>query len=96
MFRSDTDTEVLAHLINDMKSMNPDLPLAGIVAKSLLLVKGTIGMVVLDQAKPDMLVRSPEHVNVIFGIKYCRNSPEIAIVVIIICAHLCSCGLKRH
>ena len=42
------------------------------------------------------VVRSPEYVNVIFGITYCRNSPEIAMVVIITCASLCSCGLKQH
>ena len=39
-------------------------------------------------------VRSPDHGNVIFGIKYCPNSPGKAIVVIITCASLCSCGLK--
>ena len=45
----------------------------------------------------DASVRSsPEHVNVIFGITYCRNLPENAIVVIITCASLCSCGLKHH
>ena len=30
--------------------------------------------------------RSPEHVNVIFGIKYGRNSPDNAIFGIIACA----------
>ena len=40
------------------------------------------------------VVRSPEHGMWFSGITYCRNSPEIAIVVIITCASLCSCGFK--
>ena len=28
------------------------------------------------------MVRSPEHGNVVFGIKYCRNSPENAMYVL--------------
>ena len=40
------------------------------------------------------VVRSPEHGNVIFGITYCPNSPENAIVFIITCVSLCSCGLN--
>ena len=36
-----------------------------------------------------------EHENVIFSITYCRNSPEIARVVIITRASICSCGLKH-
>ena len=32
--------------------------------------------------------------NVIFGIKYCHNQPEIAIAAIIRCTSICSCELK--
>ena len=37
------------------------------------------------------LINPPEQENVIYGIKYCRNSPENAIVVIITCASPSSC-----
>ena len=47
-----------------------------------------------DKNKGFSMVRSPEHGNAIFGILYCRNSPENAIFVIITRAYLCSCGLK--
>ena len=42
------------------------------------------------------MVRTPEHVKVIFGIKYCPNPPENAIVVIITCATLCSWEPTHH
>ena len=48
------------------------------------------------QAAVNAKVRSPENGNTIFGIKYCRNLPEIATITIIYCAYLCSCGFKHH
>ena len=41
-------------------------------------------------------VHQPEHGNVIFFIKYCRDLPLNAIFAIITCASLCSCRLKHH
>ena len=55
------------------------------------LLRWPIFVIVMNSA---IWVRSPELVNVIFGIKYCK--PKNAIVVIITCASLCSCGLNYH
>jgi glucosamine--fructose-6-phosphate aminotransferase (isomerizing) len=51
-FRSDTDTEVIAHLI--ARHLNGDLVEA--VRKVLPLLKGTYGLVVLSPRNPDLLV----------------------------------------
>ena len=51
---------------------------------------------VITLALPSYDQRYVEYGNMIFVIAYCRNSPENAIVAIITCASLCSCGLKHH
>ena len=67
---------------------------------SVISVRGTdVGRTIdlLEDAKLWIEpVSSPEHGNVVFGIEYCRNSPENAIVVIITCTFLYSRGLKHH
>ena len=49
-----------------------------------------------NKADKEEMVRSPEHGDVIFGLKYCRNAPEIAVVAIIACAPLSLCELKHQ
>src|SRR5215813_12827272 len=52
-FSSDTDTEVLAHLI----ALTDDgSPLENVVSAVLKLVVGTYGLAVIDAARPDVLV----------------------------------------
>jgi glutamine---fructose-6-phosphate transaminase (isomerizing) len=53
-FRSETDTEVLAHLIEELHG--PGASLAGAVAGALARVSGTYGLAVLSAREPDTLV----------------------------------------
>ena len=53
-FRSDTDTEVLAHLVEEQLNAHGDLE--GAVREALKQVEGTYGLAVLHQDFPDRLV----------------------------------------
>jgi glucosamine--fructose-6-phosphate aminotransferase (isomerizing) len=63
-FRSDTDTEVLAHLIAAM----PDRPLEEAVRAALRLVIGSYGLAVLDAARPDVVVVARNGSPLVLGI----------------------------
>jgi glucosamine--fructose-6-phosphate aminotransferase (isomerizing) len=63
-FRSDTDSEVLVHLIAAM----PDEPLDAAVRAALRLVVGTYGLAVLDAARPEALVVARNGSPVVLGI----------------------------
>jgi glucosamine--fructose-6-phosphate aminotransferase (isomerizing) len=63
-FASDTDTEVLAHLIAAM----PDGPLDAAVRAALRHVTGTYGLAVLDAARPDAIVVARNGSPVVLGI----------------------------
>jgi glucosamine--fructose-6-phosphate aminotransferase (isomerizing) len=54
VFRSATDTEVVAHLIEDFRKSSPDLLSA--VSAALREVQGTYGLVVIERASPGLLV----------------------------------------
>ena len=64
VFRSDTDSEVLVHLIAAM----PDGPLDAAVRAALRLVVGTYGLAVLDAARPETLVVARNGSPVVLGI----------------------------
>src|SRR5215470_8917255 len=63
-FRSDTDTEVLAHLIAAM----PDGSLEAAVRAALRMITGTYGLAVLDAARPDAIVAARNGSPVVLGI----------------------------
>jgi glutamine---fructose-6-phosphate transaminase (isomerizing) len=63
-FRSDTDSEVLAHLIAAM----PDGSLEAAVRSALQLVTGTYGLAVIDAARPESLVVARNGSPVVLGI----------------------------
>jgi glucosamine--fructose-6-phosphate aminotransferase (isomerizing) len=63
-FRSDTDTEVLAHLVAAM----PDGSLEAAVRAALRMVTGTYGLAVLDAARPDAIVAARNGSPVVLGI----------------------------
>ena len=63
-FRSDTDTEVLAHLIAAM----PEGPLDEAVRAALRLVTGAWGLAVLDAARPETIVVARNGSPVVLGI----------------------------
>ena len=63
-FRSETDSEVLAHLIAAM----PQRSLDEAVRAALQLVTGTYGLAVLDAARPDAIVAARNGSPVVLGI----------------------------
>lgn len=63
-FRSDTDSEVLVHLIAAMA----DEPLEAAVRAALRLVVGTYGIAVLDAARPESLVVARNGSPVVLGL----------------------------
>jgi len=65
-FRSDTDTEVLAHLIEQYKGTG--LSLVDAVREALHRVEGTYGLVVLHQDEPDQLVAVRKGSPLVIGI----------------------------
>ena len=54
-FKSDTDTEVLAHFIDDVQK-ETGLPLVEAVRQALTQVRGTYGFVLASQDEPDQLI----------------------------------------
>jgi len=65
-FVSETDTEILAHLIEKYYNNNNDLHLA--VQCALNLVQGTFGIVVIDRANPQKIVAARRGSPLIIGI----------------------------
>ena len=64
-FSSDTDTEVIAHLI---ALMDDGSPLEAVVSAVLKLVVGTYGLAVIDAERPDVLVVARNGSPVVLGL----------------------------
>jgi len=64
VFRSETDTEVLAHLI----AAQPEAELEDAVRAALLLVEGAYGIAVIDRRQPDRIVVARNGSPVLLGI----------------------------
>ena len=56
VFVSETDTEVLAHLLADMRKKQPALSHEGVVRAALRLVTGAFGVAVVFADRPDLLI----------------------------------------
>ncbi|MBI2506568.1 MAG: glutamine--fructose-6-phosphate transaminase (isomerizing) [Candidatus Colwellbacteria bacterium] len=67
-FRSETDTEILAHLIENIKNENENLPLEEAVRLALGKVQGTYGLVVIDKREPEKIVAARNFSPLIFGV----------------------------
>jgi glucosamine--fructose-6-phosphate aminotransferase (isomerizing) len=67
-FRSDTDTEVLAHLIAQMTKAAPGGSLDDAVRAALRLVTGAYGLAVLDAERPDTIVVARNGSPIVVGI----------------------------
>jgi len=65
-FKSDTDTEVLAHLIEHFSKIEDDLTTA--VQDALKLVEGTFGIAVISNNYPDKLIAARKGSSLILGI----------------------------
>ncbi len=66
-FQSDTDTEVLIHLIEDVQA-NENLPLAEAVRVALTQVIGAYAIAVLDKNDPDVIIGAKKGSPLVVGI----------------------------
>ena len=65
-FRSQTDTEVLAHLVQEVRKTTPDL--ADAVTEALRSVRGTYGIAVVSSADPDRIVVARKGSPIVLGV----------------------------
>lgn len=82
-FTSDTDTELIAHLIYDLRKDAPDEPVASIVSQALLQLEGTFGVAILFADHPDLLIGARKGSPLILGVgtgEYLLASDASAIV----------------
>ncbi len=68
VFRSGTDTEVLAHLIEEAQKRGKKLPLEEAVRVALRKVRGTYGLVAFDTREPTKIVAARNFSPLIVGI----------------------------
>mmetsp|Transcript_9910 Transcript_9910/g.22528 ORF Transcript_9910/g.22528 Transcript_9910/m.22528 type:complete len:649 (+) Transcript_9910:84-2030(+) len=82
-FSSETDTELLAHLVQDLRKQMPTSTWAQVVSVALSLVQGAYGVVFLFQDSPDLLVGARKGSPLILGVgkgEYMLASDASAIV----------------
>lgn len=68
VFRSETDTEILAMLIHHVMSIHTDLTLVEAVTLALTQVRGAYGIAVIDERYPDILVGARRGSPLILGV----------------------------
>lgn len=67
-FSSETDTEALAHLIEEFKNRDPELALEEAVRLALLSVRGTYGLAVIAEDEPEKLIAARNFSPLLLGI----------------------------
>lgn len=67
-FNSETDTEVLAHLIEEVGDKNSDLDFEEVVRLALLTIRGTYGIAVIDKRSPNKLIAARNFSPLLLGI----------------------------
>lgn len=67
-FYSETDTEVLAHLIEEFKIKNPQLSIEDALRLALLSIKGTYGIAVFDSREGGKLIAARNFSPILVGI----------------------------
>lgn len=67
-FNSETDTEVLVHLIEEVGNKNQDLDFEEVVRLALLTVRGTYGIAVIDKREPNKLIAARNFSPLLLGI----------------------------
>ena len=83
VFVSETDTEVLAHLLADVRKKRPALSPAGAVRAALRLVTGAFGVAVVFADQPDLLIGARHGSPLLLGVgcgEYFLASDASAIV----------------
>ncbi len=82
VFQSETDTEALVHLIDDVRART-GLPLVEAVQQALTQVEGTYGIAIVSAADPDLLIAARNGSPLILGVgegEYYLGSDAAAIV----------------
>ena len=74
VFTSQTDTEVIAHLVDDMIQTYPKIDLAEAVRLTLTQVEGTFGIAVVHTKFPDTLVGARRGSPLIVGVGEVRSN----------------------
>src|SRR3989338_2578794 len=67
-FNSETDTEVLAHLIEEVGNKNSNLGFEEIVRLALLTIRGTYGIALIDKREPNKLIAARNFSPLLLGI----------------------------
>lgn len=67
-FSSETDTEVLAHLVEEIKKHNPGLDFGETVRLALKKVRGAYGLAIIDAANPGTLVAARNSSPLLIGL----------------------------
>lgn len=67
-FNSDTDTEVLAHLLRHLYQSDKSIKFNALVAKALEQVEGTYGLAIVSQYYPDELIAARKGSPVVIGL----------------------------
>ena len=67
-FKSETDTEVLAHLFEEIHRIAPDLPPEEVVRLGLTKVKGAFGIAVLFKDEPNKIIAARRSSPLVIGI----------------------------
>ncbi|KKU52850.1 MAG: glutamine--fructose-6-phosphate aminotransferase [Candidatus Sungbacteria bacterium RIFCSPLOWO2_01_FULL_47_32] len=67
-FKSETDSEVLAHLIEEFKTQDPALATEEAVRLALLSVRGTYGLALLDSKNPGTLIAARNFSPLLIGV----------------------------
>jgi len=68
VFKSETDTELLAHLVQDVRKQMPTATWGQVVAMALQFVTGAYGVVFMFEDEPDLLVGARKGSPLILGI----------------------------
>lgn len=83
IFVSQTDTELLAHLVEDMRTLMPTARWSQVVAMALALVTGAYGVVFMFEDEPDLLIGARKGSPMILGVgkgEYMLASDASAVV----------------
>ncbi|MEC9486868.1 MAG: glutamine--fructose-6-phosphate transaminase (isomerizing) [Prosthecochloris sp.] len=67
-FSSDTDSEVLVHLMESIRASRPELALEAVVRKALHHVEGAYGLCVISDREPDRMVVARKGSPLVIGI----------------------------
>lgn len=67
-FKSETDTEVLAHLVEEFKTKNPEFGLEESLRLALLSVRGAYGIAAIDSREPSKLVAARNFSPLLLGV----------------------------